>query len=469
MLRIRHPSNRIQERSYIYQVMLGDWLGLEFVSIIHPAETTVIELSSSPHESSVTIRDVFLQCPDDSWLTEKSLPGKTIHHWVPPLGVKTAGTSLPVIFGERLRSGDYLSIHDRQIEIGIDIFGSAFFMLSRYEELALPVRDQFNRFPSTASVAHSAGFLGRPIVNEYLELLWWALKQAFPALQRRYRGYKMILSHDVDNPFAFADKSVAKVMRMMGGAIVHSGFRASGAKRAALIARVWRGAYELDPLNSFDFLMDCAEKVSLVSTFNFVCGRTNLQFDPSYDVNEKPIRKLMARIRDRGNLIGFHGSFESYNSPEILHKEFGTLHSLADQEGIRQEVWGGRQHYLRWVAPTTWRIWNEVGLSYDSTVGYADIAGFRCGTCYEYAVFDLQNRCRLNLEERPLLIMDTTLFSPSYMGLSLEKAVEVVESTARVCRLFRGSFTLLWHNHFLQDPAHRELFVECLKIGRLSY
>ena len=375
---------------------------------------------------------------------------------------------MPVIFGEKLTNGDYVSIHGRQIEIGVDILGSAFFMLSRYEEAVRPERDRFNRFPSTASVSHSAGFLGRPIVNEYLELLWWALKYAFPTLERRHRAYEMILTHDVDIPFAFADKSPAKLLRMMGGAIVHSGLRSSGAKQAALIARVWRGAYEMDPLNSFDFLMECAEKVGRVSTFNFVCGRTNVQHDPSYSIRGKPIRKLMARIRDRGNLIGFHGSFESYNSLETLQKEFDALRRVADEEGIRQSLWGGRQHYLRWLAPTTWRLWNEVGLSYDSTVGYADKAGFRCGTCYEYAVFDLQNRRRLNLQEKPLLIMDKTLFSPGYMALSFEKALEAVEGIARVCRIFQGNFTLLWHNNFLQDPIHRELFLASLNIGSPS-
>ena len=47
-----------------------------------------------------------------------------------------------------------------------------------------------------------------------------------------------------------------------------------------------------------------------------------------------------------------------------------------------------RQHYLRWRAPTTWQNWEDAGLDYDSTVGYADHVGFRAGTCYEYPIFN---------------------------------------------------------------------------------
>ena len=38
-------------------------------------------------------------------------------------------------------------------------------------------------------------------------------------------------------------------------------------------------------------------------------------------------------------------------------------------EGVRQDRWGGRQHYLQWANPTTWRNWDEAGLDYDCTLG----------------------------------------------------------------------------------------------------
>ena len=62
------------------------------------------------------------------------------------------------------------------IECGIDIFASSFFMLTRWEEYVNKIRDMHNRFPAYASLACKNNFLDRPIVNEYVEMLWNMLK-----------------------------------------------------------------------------------------------------------------------------------------------------------------------------------------------------------------------------------------------------------------------------------------------------
>lgn len=467
MLKIFHPPKHIPERMYIHQVILGDWLGLEYISVIHPLETTRIELTSSSIESSVTIRDVFLRCSDDVWLTEQSLPDKKLNRWILPTGIKSSGDPLPVIFGEKLGNGQYLDIQDGKIEIGIDIFGSSFFMLSRYEELVKMTRDQFDRFPAIESAAYAGEFLSRPIVNEYLEVLWWALSQSFPMLHRKHRIYSMHLSHDVDIPYEIVDKPPVRLLRSMGGAIIHSESITDGIKSAGNMAKAWLGSYELDPLNCFDFIMDSAEKAGQVSTFNFVCCRSNREFDPAYNINSKPIRKLISHIRDRSHLIGFHGSFNSYKSAEMINKEHAALVQVVEKEKVQQTVWGGRQHYLRWSCPITWRIWNETGFSYDSTLGFAERAGFRCGTCYEYKVFDLQRRTVLNLVEIPLLVMDVTLWSPAYMGLSSDESIDVVEKIVQLCKFFNGQFTLLWHNNNLSESIHHRLFLDILELATL--
>ena len=54
---------------------------------------------------------------------------------------------------------------------------------------------------------------------------------------------------------------------------------------------------------------------------------------------------------------------------------------------IGQKLTFGRQHFLRFEVPTTWQIWEDANMEWDSTMGYADKKGFRCGTCYSYGVF----------------------------------------------------------------------------------
>ena len=60
---------------------------------------------------------------------------------------------------------------------GVDVFGGAFLMLTRYEEVVVPTRDSYGRFPASASVAHREGFLGLPVVDVYVELRWTPLRR----------------------------------------------------------------------------------------------------------------------------------------------------------------------------------------------------------------------------------------------------------------------------------------------------
>jgi len=88
------------------------------------------------------------------------------------------------------------------IETNIDIIASSFFMLSRYEEVIVDEKDQYDRFPATASVAYKEDFLTRPIVNEYIDLLWGWIDSFQLGFKRRVfwggKDFAVLLTHDVD-------------------------------------------------------------------------------------------------------------------------------------------------------------------------------------------------------------------------------------------------------------------------------
>lgn len=130
---------------------------------------------------------------------------------------------------------------------------------------------------------------------------------------------------------------------------------------------------------------------------------------------------------------------------------------------LLEERWGSRQHYLRWENPTTWQILDEVGIAYDTTLGFADHIGFRCGTCREFPVFNLKTRQALRLRERPLVVMDVTMLTSKYMGLQPEEALEQIRWLADKCRLYGGNFGLLWHNTILVEEFQRKLYLSCLE------
>lgn len=52
---------------------------------------------------------------------------------------------------------------------------------------------------------------------------------------------------------------------------------------------------------------------------------------------------------------------------EIDHTDLDNhdrLRAVMQKEGIKQNEFGGRMHYLRWEHPTTLQAWNDAGMTY---------------------------------------------------------------------------------------------------------
>jgi peptidoglycan/xylan/chitin deacetylase (PgdA/CDA1 family) len=215
-----------------------------------------------------------------------------------------------------------------------------------------------------------------------------------------------VLSHDVDEPFRFAFSGVRRLLQRCAGDVL---FRKS---LPALVGSLTSWAevklqrrYNRDPNNTFDLIMDISEAHNVNSAFYFITDQTAGTIDGDYSMDHPVIRQLLRNIHDRGHEIGLHTSYNTYLDPAQTQKEFAILQRACAAEGIYQNTWGGRQHYLRWRTPTTFQNWDIAGLDYDSTLVFADRIGFRCGTCYEFPVFDLGQRVALTLRERPLVMV----------------------------------------------------------------
>lgn len=153
-----------------------------------------------------------------------------------------------------------------------------------------------------------------------------------------------------------------------------------------------------------------------------------------------------------------------FQQPELIKQEADRLKRICAEEGIEQNLWGGRMHYLRWEQPTTMRAWTGAGMSYDSTLGYADRPGFRCGTCHEYPAFDPVAQEQLSLRIRPLVVMECTVIADRYMGLGVGFDAQNEFQKLKVnCDLVGGYFTLLWHNSFFESYAFHDLYQQVVK------
>jgi hypothetical protein len=451
------PSTYASERRYALDVLIGDWLGLEWKLRCRPGTEVEITLQGAGAES-VILPDVLFGTDEHEWLTPRSLPLQPLR-WHPVTATPTAAPAvdrLPVVYGDARPGTAIVGSTGASIRLGIDVLGTAFFMLTRYEEAVVPTRDSFARFPAHASLAEREGFLGLPIVDAYLEVLWSALTQLWPRLTRKPRRFDIALTHDVDRPLASLGGTVPSLARQLGadGLLRRDG--ALAIQRLRSWAALPRGDHRLDPYNTFDFLMDVSESHGMSSAFYFMASEHPSIDNGFYTLEHAWVRSLMARIGARGHEVGFHAGFGTYLDAGRTAEEFARLQATAQELGIAPERWGGRQHYLQWQNPPTWGNWERAGLDYDSTLAFADKVGFRAGTCHEFVTFDLSERRALRLRERPLHVMDGTLFE--YMKLSSDAAAGALLRVADECRRYDGTFTLLWHNSFVPRAKDRDWY-----------
>lgn len=352
---------------------------------------------------------------------------------------------------------------DTGFRIGYDFLAFAAWMMNRREEIGAEELDEHGRFPAVASHAYRHGYLQRPVVDEWLHILCQVMKRLWPSLELKRSEFIVSVSHDVDQPSPIGFSSYPRVLRSMLGQLVKKKSLVGAMRLPIIKLNTGRQLYEGDPYNNFDWIMDVSERQGLRSAFYFICGRTNVARDALYDVEHPAIRALIRRIHARGHEVGLHPSYETYLTPGAIAHEFKTLQKVCDEEGVRQVEWGGRMHYLRWSHPTTLREWNQAGLTYDSTLGYADRPGFRCGTCYDYPAFDSENDEMLALRIRPLVVMECTITALRYMGLGeAENALGKFMELKNACRAVSGSFGLLWHNSELITERQKRLYLDVL-------
>jgi hypothetical protein len=460
-LLVRAPETYPRERRYVLDVILSEWLGLDYALDFDEVPHVAIRLAGDPQESEISLPDAFFATPSWGWLAESSLPIRPLARLKPsalspsqaagpndPAAGSPGASRLPVVFGSSAADGLAWRRTAKGASLSVDVFGSVFFLLTRYEEIVRRNRDVHDRFPASASLAAVEGFLDRAIVDEYVDLLWMAMHSLWPALVRRSATFRLRLTHDVDLPWA------ALAHRALGGDLVRRRDASLAARRVRSFIDARGGRVDRDPFNTFDFLMDTSERHGLRSTFYF---RTR----GMYRLSDPPVADLLRRIHEQGHEVGLHAGYESYRSPERTSAEFEELRAACRGVGFDQPQWGVRQHYLRLDNPQTWRNHESAGLDHDSTLGFADQVGFRAGTCREYPLFDLLDRRTLKLRERPLLVMDATMFG--YMRLGLDEASSLTRTIAGVCRRHKGDAVVLYHNDSLWSTRHRAHYRELVE------
>ncbi len=418
---IQVPNNNISERKYITDVLFSEFLGVKYEIEFKNIDFYKIIFK----DKSIEISDVFFNKfhKELSYLKKENIPQNVIL----AENKFTVEADIPVLYG----NAD-IDIFENQIKCGIDIFASSFFMLTRWEEYVLKEKDKHGRTSDELQLSVKHKFNERPIVNEYVEMLRNMFAHLGFEIENKHK-YKLKVTHDIDF-FARYDK-FSKVVKAIGGDIIKRKSFKKAINTFQSYLKIKKGKIK-DPYDTFDYFMNLSEKEGLKSHFYFIPAMLSEE-DAHYNITDEAVIKKMQSIKDRGHIVGVHGAYRSYKNKELFQKE---LRRFPNEIKITE----GRQHFLRFSNPETWQMQEDVGLQFDSTMSFINNVGFRSGTCYEYFVFNILTRKKLNLKEQPLIVMEQALIK-KYPNKD-DFYIKII-ALKEIVKKYKGTFVVLWHNN----------------------
>ncbi len=432
-LLITIPSKFTPEIKYTFEILINEFLG-QSCDFVLQADNQDFHISGNGIKTLI-IKNVFFNhyLEPTGYLSSTALP-RSIVYWS---DTSLFLDQLPILYGQ-----GRLEESTTDFTLYADIIASSYFMLSRWEELVDDSKDIHQRSTATSSIAYQYHFLDRPIVNEYADLLWTLLCKAGYTEKRKTRTFECVVSHDIDQQYQWPD-NLTSIKHLAGDLIKRRDLSLFSKNLKTYIQTTW--FKHPDPFDHHLQLLDLADEHGVRACFNFIVSQSS-SFDQGLSPDDPRMLKLIRLIENRGHEIGFHPGYGSYLDGQNFEQELAVLQNLT-----QQKIQGGRQHYLRFKTPYTWRLWEQAGMLWESSLGYSDRPGFRCGSCYSYTVFDCLDRKKLKLKEKPLILMDASLIY--YMT---DWSLDEMQKLRAHCQKHEGEWTTIWHNDLVSHPKLAE-------------
>lgn len=457
MLEIHYPTSNQEAVDWILSVIFGEFLGIEYIARPCMEKGYSLQLNGK----RLDLADSLFPQLQESWLVGEPAFKIPLAQWDAAksgLSVPLTNPSLPIVFGE-----PSITIEPDRIDCHIDILGTAFYFLSRYEEMVVKERDKYDRFPATASLACKTGLLERPLIDEYIEVLWACMKRLWPALERKTRQGKIRISCDVDMPYDCSTKTAMAFVKGLAVDVLKRRNVGLASQRLQNYFSTQRGNFTYDPYNTFAWYMDACERRGHQAAFYFITDHSSKTMDGCYQMSEPRIEDLLQRIAERGHEIGTHASFNTFRDGKQMAGERQRLIDTCDKLRIDASAKGNRQHYLRWDTSQTPDHIDASGYEYDTTGAFADQPGFRYGTSRPFTMWSWKKLKPLRIKQRPLILMECSVIADRYMGLGYsDEAMNLMLSLKEKSLAYGGDFTLLWHNSHFSTEWDKKFFTDLI-------
>lgn len=335
-----------------------------------------------------------------------------------------------------------------------DPFAMSFYLVSRYEEYLNENTDAHDRFDDAENILVRLGLNHQPIVDQMAYWIAEKIKKSFPEFNIQERTFQFITTIDIDNAWAYRNKSLMIAAAGLVKAAIHGRWKELKQRISVLLG------LQDDPYDTYSYILKTYKGLLDHVLFFFLIADRD-RFDKSISHTNEPFRHLISSMAAVCN-VGIHPSYSSNEKQWLFDTEKNRLENI-----IQQPVTRSRQHYLKLKFPNTYRTALKSGITDDYTMGFASLAGFRAGTCTPFPFFDLSHNRQTKLMVHPFQVMDVTL--KNYLHLAPLQAWQLIERLMLEVKGVNGTFMSLWHNESLSNSGSwqgwTEVFENILEKG----
>jgi hypothetical protein len=269
--------------------------------------------------------------------------------------------------------------------IPFDVFAASFYLISRYEEYLVHVKDENGRFMSRNSLAVQHDFIDMPLIDLWAKKVMALLVDKFPELSSE--GNKMAKSIplvEVVSPYKYIHKSLLRNLVQFFMSL--SKFELWNiVEQFFVLLGVWK-----DPWDNFNAFFKLFKQTDLKPRFFFLYSKITY-YDQGISVFNAAYNSLIKSVADY-HKVSLLVSTEAKQKAEQFKKELESFESVIHRNTKFIQFNLGVTSVFE-----TYRNVLVLEEAEDFSLGYHDQFGYRASTAVPFNFYDLSNEIETSL------------------------------------------------------------------------
>lgn len=322
---------------------------------------------------------------------------------------------------------------DSRSSVPFDVFAASFFLLSRYEEYLPHQKDDLGRFRAIESIlSDRQGAMKRPLVDLWALKLKAALVESFQGIEFNERAYQVNVVVTAISAYKYSYRSISRH-------VFESLIDLGKLRFTALSSRF--NTVILGHKDPYDNYLELRHPLNEMGVYLFPFFQYS-----RYDVNDRNVSWskskygfFLKHINDYLE-IGYLRSRLAIEDATLFKLELRKMQQLLHRP-LRKALLS--EHRI--LLPDAYQELVQEEVKEDFSMGYADVIGFRAGTCTPFPFYDL------GLEvEQPLRVYPICASHEALRPLDIETAEKQLITIANEVKAVKGTFCLNLSNKYIQ-------------------